>query len=303
MVPPSHRPHYLTERERFLLWLRAMTLSEDGVAEVCLNGNTACASLMLRVILERDDLTAERVAAQKSLPNLYGHGVRFDILALDGEGRLYDIEIQVGGTVEELALRARMYSSFLDMHQLKKGEDYKLLREHWVIFIVDRDMFGLGEPLYRIERCVLGGCKDGGELLFGDNAHILFANSKIRDTGTRLSWLMHDLNCPDPEKMHYRELADVLRHYKTNKKGVRKMRSAVFAKLEKDIGADYFERGMALGKEQGMALGKEQGIEESRRAIARRLLEVGLSCELVVQSTDLSLEEVLALAGKQSGGA
>ena len=301
-MTPQHRPHYQTESNRFMHWIRQLTLTDNPFMEACLHENTACATLMLRVILDRTDLEVERVTVQKTLPNLYGHGVRFDILAVDREERHYDIEMQVGGLMEELVLRARMYSSVLDMHQLKAGEDYRQLREHWVIFIVDRDIFGLGKPLYRIERCVLN--EDEPARLFGDNAHICFANSAIRGSDTPLSRLMHDLNCPDPEAMYYAELAEAVRHHKTHVEGVRKMSGVfeqfergVFERFEREFGPQYLARGM----EQGIAIGKEQGMEESRRTFALRLLADGLAVERVAQYTSLPLEEVLTLANKGTG--
>ena len=323
MTPPSRRPHYMTEHPRFQRWLRDVTLSDDIVMEVCLHNNTTCATLMLRIILEREDLLVKEVSVQKTIPNLYGHGVRFDILAADEAGRLYDIEMQVGGTTEELALRARMYSSMLDLHQLKAGEDYKELREHWVIFIVDRDLFGHGLPQYWVEHCVLGGREGEGGLirLFGDGAHILFVNSTLRDRGTALSYLMHDMHCPDPARMHYPELAAVLRYHKIQEEGVDKM-SEAYARLEKEIaaelaqeiGAEYLaqgiERGIAIGEERGIAIGEERGIaigeergmargmEESKRLFALRLLENGFALEQIADYTTLPLEDVRALAAK-----
>ena len=64
MTPSSRRPHYMTEHPRFQRWLRDVTLSDDIVMEVCLHNNTKCATLMLRVILDRTDLEVERVTVQ-----------------------------------------------------------------------------------------------------------------------------------------------------------------------------------------------------------------------------------------------
>ena len=316
MPPPSH-PHYLTENALYLLWLKDATLADNVVMEVCLHENTKCAQLMLRVILKRDDLVVRSVTAQKTLPNLYGHAVRLDILASDTTGRLYDIEIQVSGALAELLLRSRAYSALLDMHQLRPGKDYRDLRDHWVIFIVDRDIFGLGLPLYRVERCVLGEGEGVGEVfrLFGDGAHIVFVNGARRNDDTPLSHLLHDIFCPDPTKMHYSELCEALKAHKTVDGGSEEMRTA-YSKWEQAVAALYqargreegMERGIALGKEQGIALGKEQGIaigeergiargrEEGKRLLVRVLLKGGYTLEQVARQAELPLEEVRALA-------
>ena len=304
MTQPQAQP------DRFLPWIRQLTLMDDRFMEVCLHENTECAELMLHIILERTDFRVTAATVQKTLPNLYGHGVRFDILAADEAGRLYDIEMQLGGPLAELARRARAYSSFLDLHLLKSGEDYKLLREHWVIFILDRDIFRQGRPLYRIERSVLGGGAEGGDLPFDDGAHIVFVNGALRGDDTPLARLMHDLNCPDPDAMHYEPLARVTRFHKTSDEGVRKM-SGVFEafrqEIEGEIGAQYLARGISIGEERGISIGREQGREQgrkqgmaqSRRAFARRLLADGFSCEKIADYTSLSMDEVRALANAE----
>ena len=296
MPSPSHPPHYLTENALFLLWLEGATLSDNAAMEVCLHENTVCAALMLRVILKRDDLAVKSVSVQKTLPNLYGHAVRLDILASDEAGRLYDIEIQMGGALAELILRSRAYSAMLDMHRLPPGAAYKDLREHWVIFIVDRDIFGLGLPLYRVERCVLGEGEGLGEVfrLFGDGAHIVFVNGGKRGDDTPLSRLLHDIFCPDPKKMFYGELREALGRHKTENGGIEMMREA-YSKWEQAHRAVYLAQGIKQGMEQGIAIGKEEG----KRQTALNLLEDGIALERVAHHAKLPLETVLELAEKE----
>ena len=54
----------------------------------------ACAELLLRVILNRDDLTVVRVVSQFELKNLQGRSARLDIYAIDEHGKQYDVEVQ-----------------------------------------------------------------------------------------------------------------------------------------------------------------------------------------------------------------
>ncbi|MEI3017581.1 MAG: hypothetical protein V8T38_10850 [Oscillospiraceae bacterium] len=54
----------------------------------------ACAELLLRVILNRDDLTVVRVVSQFELKNLQGRSARLDIYAVDEHGKRYDVEVQ-----------------------------------------------------------------------------------------------------------------------------------------------------------------------------------------------------------------
>ena len=119
-------------QEELRHWLTRLTLMDDEFLETCFRGNNEGAELLLRVILGDEALRVRRVTVQKAVPNLYGRKVRLDILAVDGEGRLYDIEVQVGGKASDLIHRARMYSALMDAGQKVKGMNYGSLRETWV---------------------------------------------------------------------------------------------------------------------------------------------------------------------------
>ena len=57
---------------------------------------------------------------------------------------------------------------------------------------------------------------------FGDGAHIIYVNSQIKDE-TELGRLMHDFSCTDADDMKYKILADRVRYFKEDKKGVETM--------------------------------------------------------------------------------
>lgn len=281
-------------------WLTLLTLMDDEFLEACFSDNNRGVELILRIILDKDDLVVQRVVVQKTLPNLRGRKVRLDIFAVDGEGKLYDIEIQVGGKLADLTHRARMYSALLDASQRVRGMDYRRLRETWVIFIVDRDIFSLGWPLYRIERQILGT-----EQLFGDGAHIVFVNGAYRDLSTRLGRLLHDLACPDPDKMYHEVLAQTVRFHKQTEEGVRKM-----SKVFEAFGKEERKRGIAIGEKRGKAegiaigekRGKELGMEQTKLAFVSSMLANGCSHEEIARLTSLPLAEVQTLARLRDQG-
>ncbi|MBQ3336494.1 MAG: PD-(D/E)XK nuclease family transposase, partial [Selenomonadaceae bacterium] len=123
-------------------------------------------------------------------------GVRFDIHAVSADGKHFDIEIlrqDSGGNVK----RARYNSSMLDANILLAGEDTNTLPETYVIFITEHDVLKMNEPIYFIERVIVGK-----EKFFDDGAHIVYVNNSIRDD-TPLGKLMHDFACADPDEMIY----------------------------------------------------------------------------------------------------
>ncbi len=55
------------------------------------------------------------------------------------------------------------------------------------------------------------------------------------------------------------------------------------------------EKGLKEGREEGHKVGKEEGLKEGQSKIAINLIRLGASCEIIVQATGLSEEEVSRL--------
>ncbi len=87
-----------------------------------------------------------------------------------------------------------------------------------MIFITENDVIGKEKQLYRIERKI-------EELYepFNDGEHIIYVNGVDNDATTSLGKLMHDFFCTDPDEMLYKELANKVRYFKEDEKGVASM--------------------------------------------------------------------------------
>ncbi len=55
------------------------------------------------------------------------------------------------------------------------------------------------------------------------------------------------------------------------------------------------ETGREEGREEGHKVGKEEGLKEGQSKIAMNLIRLGASCEIIIQATGLSEEEVSKL--------
>lgn len=219
-----------------------------------------CTELLLRIILNRTDLQVQSVHGQHVLKNLQGRSVRLDILATDMTGRVHNIEIQRDNKGAE-AKRARYNSSLMDANVIEPGEKYENLRETYVIFITENDVLKAGLPIYHIDRVI----KENGRL-FEDGAHIIYVNAQMQDE-TALGKLMHDFTCTRPEDMKYKILANRVRYFKEDEKGVDDM-SQILEDMRKD----------------------------ERIEIAARLIKMGkLSKEEIARAADLSVQEVVEL--------
>ena len=258
--------------------IQKLRLIDDTFFNVCFDNYTEGMQLLLRIFFDRDDLVVRRVVTQQSADNLYGRGVRFDVLAEDSEGKLYDCEVQranEGAT----ALRARYNSSMMDSRALAKGAEFAALPETWVIFITENDIYQAGCPLYHVERIV-----QETQRPFDDGAHILYVNGANRDD-TPLGRLMQDFFCERPEQMNYAELAKRADYFKAEAEGV----NAMCELMEK-----FGEKKM----EEGRLEGRAEGRIESARRTATALLALGkLTLSQIAEATELSQEEVKRLAG------
>ena len=161
--------------------------------------------------MNRKDLRVESIQVQYDIKNLQGRSIRLDILAIDIQGRVYNIEIQRNDTGAGVK-RARYNSSLIDANITEPGDKYQNLNESYVIFITENDIMKKGLPIYHVDRIV----RETGEM-FGDESHIIYVNSQVKDQ-TALGKLMHDFSCINAKDMHYKILADRVRYFKEDEK-------------------------------------------------------------------------------------
>ena len=124
-------------RRRILARIQEFRLIDDTFMTVVFK-DRACTELLIRCLLEREDLRVVEVHSQRDLKNLWGRSVRLDILAVDDTGALYNIEVQRADQGASRK-RARYNSSLLDAHIAEPGEVYEALAETHVIFITEQD--------------------------------------------------------------------------------------------------------------------------------------------------------------------
>ena len=257
-----------------------ITLMNNRFMNKVFDGNIPATQRMLRVILKNDKIKVRKVGVQQWLQNLYGHSAQLDILAEDENGTQFNVEIQRNDEGAS-AKRARFYCGALDMHFLDTGEKYEALPEAYVIFITENDVLKKCWPIYNVQRCLT----DNGEV-FEDGSHVVYVNAACQDD-TPLGRLMQDFNCSNPAKMYYKELADTVNYFKSTKEG------------EIDM-TDIIEVYANNKAEKAAAKAAEEATHQSNVEVAKNLLMEGMSEDFIVRTTKLSLEEVRALAAKQS---
>lgn len=112
----------------------------------------------------------------------------------------------------------------LDANCADAGNTYDDLAETYVIFITERDVLKAELPIYHINRVL----EETG-VSFDDGAHIIYVNSQIKNE-TALGKLMYDFSCTNASNMNYPILAERVRYFKEDEKGV-----AVMCKAMEDM--------------------------------------------------------------------
>ena len=113
--------------------------------------------------------------------------------------------------------------------------------------------------------------------LFGDESHIIYVNSQIKDESA-LGKLMHDFSCTDAKDMKYKILADRVRYFKEDEKGVATMCRAM----------EEMRNETARETEHAKAIKVAKGMLQSGK----------LSYEEIAEIAELSIDEVKALDEK-----
>ena len=204
--------------------------------------------------------------------------VRLDVYVEDEQNTVYNIEMQVTFN-KNLPKRSRYYQGMIDLNILEKGEDYKNLKQSYIIFICTFDLYGKGRHIYTFEN----RCLEDYEIGFGDETTKIILNTKgtMDDVSPEMKHLLNYIDGQDATDEFTRTLETAVRSVKNNEKW----------------GVEYMTLEMRYREllEQGI----EQGIEQQKMQTALRMLQSGeLSVEKIALYSGLDIEKVLELMSK-----
>ena len=259
----------IQNQDRINKLIDGLTLFDDDLMSRVFDKNIEATELLLRIILERK-IKVISVNGQEEMKSaaVGGRNITLDVHALDENGEKMDIEVQ-GNSEGAHIRRARYHSSVLDSRMLKEGQEFKEIKDSYVIFIYKHDKFQEGLPLYHIDRYV----RETGKL-FEDGSHIIYVNGNYKGDD-EIGHLMQDFHQTNPDNMHYKELSQGVRHFKEVEEGRDTMCEAVqeyakeYAKTEKAELVENFMKNMNLTLKQALDAAGIQG--EEREAIIQLL--------------------------------
>ncbi len=122
----------------------------------------------------------ERITAidkQKDIKDGFSlHGIRLDVCLEDEQRTQYDVEMDTG-TSSNLEQRIRYYQSSIDRRTLEASENYRDLRQSYVIFICTDDYYKRGLAIYK-RKSVIEGAED---IVYEDGSHAYILNARFTE--------------------------------------------------------------------------------------------------------------------------
>ena len=132
--------------------LEKLTIVDDFMFGAVMSNPKRCNPL-LELVLGVQIRNNEYPELQNSIDERHGSkSIRLDIYVEDDEGTVCDVEIQTTSR-KNLPKRTHYYQGIIDINILEKGEDYRVLKRSFVIFICTYDPFGKGRYVYTFENC------------------------------------------------------------------------------------------------------------------------------------------------------
>ena len=218
-------------------------------------------------------------------PNV--HGVRLDVYSEDSDNRAYDIEMQAMNR-GNLRKRSRYNQSMMDRQQLIKSMDYSELKDSFVIFICNFDLFGLNRYVYVFEN----RCKDELNLKLEDGMTKVFINAKgtVGDITPELKKFLKMVSRHEATDDFTRRLQEIIDFFHMDDN----TRDSYMTLEMKILEETKYARKIALeeGLEQGLEKGRKQGLEQGKLLEIISCVKDGLFSEEVgAKRAGLSLEE------------
>ena len=263
----------MTAEER---WNNATIANNFIFYKVMRNNPDVCKEL-LEILLQIEIDKIEMYSEESIEVDFRSKGIRLDVYAKN-ESQAFNLELQASDT-KELPERARYYQGVMDVDSLKSGQQYRELKDSYVIFICIQDIFKKGLPLYSFENL----CREDSAISLNDRAFKLFFIAK---------------NCDkilDARQKSFLKL--VIGQKGTDNFSRRIEKLAENAKQNIEWKRQYmeWERQRTYDFEAGREAGLSQGVHDTEVRNAQNFLKEGDSPEKVARCVGLPLEEVIAL--------
>ena len=189
---------------------------------------------------------------------------------------------------KELPERARYYQGVIDVDLLKSGQQYKELKDSYIIFICVDDIFGRGLPKYTFENT----SRENSEIKLGDRTYKYFFIARNCDIllNERQKAFLKLVTENTVSDAFTKRISHLTKEAKLNLQWKRQ-----YMEWARQRTYDYND-GKEAGRKEGLIAGLAEGKHENAVSAAINLLKMNLGTpEQIAQAQGLTLEEVLEL--------
>ena len=249
---------------------------------------------LLKIKIEKIKIKEEVNLEQLSVEE---KGGRLDLQATLNDGIIVNIELQMNNNfnIEE---RTTLYSSKVNSRDAKRGSDYSDINKVIMINILGYNLLDVEE--YISETVIVLDKHRDYEVLKGIKWYFIELpkfRKKNPDMYDKIDQWICFIDDSNKEAVKMAESKNVILKkarkeldYLTGDAAVRRM-AELREKWEMDEIAvkKHAER---IGKEEGRREGKIEGKIEEKRAVAKKLLEIGVEISKIIEATGLNKEEI-----------
>lgn len=171
---------------------------------------------ILRVILNDNTLTVEKVIAEYTLPNLPGRGVRLDSFCETGDGHRINVEVQKADDDDHIR-RCRYNAAGMTWKEAEKGTRFKDLPDVCVVYITEHDFLHGGHTVYHVDKIL----RENGSII-DDGSSVIYVNTAVND-GSAISDLMRCFLQKTVNDPRFPRLSERVHQYKNTEKGAAEM--------------------------------------------------------------------------------
>ena len=171
---------------------------------------------ILRVILNDDTLTVEKVIAEYTLPNLSGRGVRLDSFCETGDGHRINVEVQKADDDDHIR-RCRYNAAGMTWKEAEKGTRFKDIPDVCVVYITEHDFLHGGRTVYHVDKIL----RENGSII-DDGSSVIYVNTAVND-GSAISDLMRCFMQKTVNDPRFPRLSERVHQYKNTEKGAAEM--------------------------------------------------------------------------------
>ncbi|MDO4921340.1 MAG: Rpn family recombination-promoting nuclease/putative transposase [Phascolarctobacterium sp.] len=255
-----------------------LPISNDFMFKKVMENERLCKKLV-GAIMQKKIADIIYTETEKTIELYYdSRGVRLDVIIADEKRTRYNLEMQVKNTLGDttgepvLPKRTRYYQSIMDMDMLQKGQDFDELNPLVLVFICAFDFFNEGRYVYTFK----SRCLENLALELKNDVTVMLLNSQGThgDVTPQVKNFLRYVNENVPTDEFTQEVqAEVIR-----------------LRQDKKARREYMVLSTRLKDE------RMEGRKEGRIDMALKMLKCQEPASKIIAYSDLSKEEVYALA-------